>query len=281
MFRPETESYTIHTAALIAKNLLGHHCLRDGETTSCPKPLRIVDLCTGSGCIALLLHALLAPKCRQLAIIGVDVSRTAVELAKVNLKHNVQLGLLADRALKEVHFCQGNVLGPQTDGLPGVEGILRSSASLIDGHPTTSAATAGSVECDVLISNPPYISPMSFRDGTTSRSVRIFEPTLALVPPTGVYNTKSRDCEQADIFYHHIVALSSRVRAKLTVLECGDRIQADRVVAMCKSHMGKGQRRHKPLIEIYSSDESDADPSSPLLNSGPCAVIIHNQVDYQ
>lgn len=238
--------------------------------------MRIIDLCTGSGCIALLLHALLAPKCHRLAIIGVDVSHTAIELAKANLEHNLRLGLLTDRALTEVQFCQGNVLGPQ-----GVEKVLQRSASLIDGHPTSKAATVANVECDVLISNPPYISPMSFRDGTTARSVRIFEPTLALVPPTDADDTKAQDCQQADLFYHHLVALSSRVRAKLTILECGDRMQAGRVASMCESHMGREETGHKPLIEIYPSDGLDADRSSPSLNNGACAVIIHNQVDRQ
>jgi release factor glutamine methyltransferase len=48
------------------------------------QPLRILDLCTGSGCIALALAKALP----QARVVGVDINPAAVELAKRNQHHN-------------------------------------------------------------------------------------------------------------------------------------------------------------------------------------------------
>lgn len=213
-----------------------------------------MDLCSGTGCISLLLHALLAAHYPQIAILGVDISPAAIELANRNLQHNLELGLLSNRALAEVHFRQGNVLGSEGSPIPDVGEVLRDHMSSPDGK----------LECDVLISNPPYISPTSFRDGTTARSVRIFEPTLALVPPVGKDYPGQGDCNQGDLFYHSLVAISLKLRTKLAVLECGDRIQAKRVVSICQGFIEKEQKHHDLLVEIY--------PNCP--ENEACAVIM-------
>lgn len=164
-----------------------------------------------------------------MSILGVDLSPAAVALANRNLEHNLRRGLLSNRARSEVHFRRADVLGRNASGVPGVEDVLET-------------------DCDVLISNPPYISPASYHDGTTSRSVRIFEPALALVPPnTG--NNPGATPNQGDLFYHHLVALASKLRARLTVLECGDRMQAERVVGICQGFTGAGWQ-----AEIYPSE---------------------------
>jgi methylase of polypeptide subunit release factors len=194
-----------------------------------------------------------------MAVLGVDLSTAAIELANRNLKHNLQRGLLSSRARSEVHFRRGNVLSDQSSGVPGVEEVLRDVS--LHGCPSGS--------WDVLISNPPYISPSSFRDGTTARSVRIFEPTLALVPPTGARDPEARNRSQGDLFYHRIVALSFKLRPRLAVLECGDRVQAERVVAICRGFMEDLSDR--PHIEVYpSADGGDV--------SQACAVILTRQV---
>src|SRR5699024_1319421 len=105
-------------------------------------------------------------------------------------------------------------------------------------------APCGKLECDVLISNPPYISLTSFRDGTTARSVRVFEPTLALVPPVSKDCQGQENCDQGDLFYHSLVAISLKLRTRLAVLECGDRIQAKRVVSICQGFIEKEQKHH-------------------------------------
>ena len=259
--RPETESYTLYIG-----KLLGSRSFQDGYHTK--SPLRILDLCSGTGCISLLLHALLAPHFQHLFVLGIDISTTAVNLAKRNLEHNIRLGLLSNRSRSEIHFHQGDVLGHYCGDIPGVEGILEAYVPLgLDPSKTP--------EWDVLVSNPPYISPISFEDGTTARSVRTFEPKLALVPPAGMdYMTGT--CKQEDAFYHHLIALSFKLSTRLTVLECGSRQQGDRVAALCKDFMGRQQQDHlrSMSIDIWPDVENGH-----YCNNGdePCAVIMRRK----
>lgn len=113
---------------------------------------------------------------------------------------------------------------------------------------------------DILISNPPYISPAQFGNGTTARSVRFYEPKLALVPPTAMPNGERKPSESnqtlhvehelaagtgldshADTFYPRLISISSLIKAKLSVFECGDPQQAQRVAELAA--------RHKPAME--------------------------------
>ncbi|KAE8145541.1 S-adenosyl-L-methionine-dependent methyltransferase [Aspergillus avenaceus] len=257
--RAETESITLRAAGLIldAIRKQGHSQGRMGQRT---RNLRIVDLCTGTGCIALLMHALLAPHINRLSILGIDLSPMALELANKNLAHNVRLGSLSKRALKEVYFEQGNVLAR---GLGGA-GILQESQTSIPN-------AAG--YCDVLISNPPYISPRAFRDGTTSRSVRIFEPKLALVPTIASSGISINLDRQEDIFYYHIISLSFEASAKLVVLECGDRLQAERVrnISRTLAHRyGSGALS----IDIWACSSDPFAHGGISLNDEPCAVVL-------
>lgn len=127
---------------------------RAGQDGSVPE-LRILDLCTGSGCIALLLHSMLAPQFPNLTITGADISGTALTMARKNLAHNISEGNLQPRAAQDVDFIHKDI---------------RES-------PRPHDAT----RFDVVISNPPYIEENLFMK-TTSKSVRHFEPKLALVP---------------------------------------------------------------------------------------------------
>ncbi|KAB8253964.1 S-adenosyl-L-methionine-dependent methyltransferase [Aspergillus pseudonomiae] len=260
--RAETETFTIQTAKLILDNIQRHGRHEFGQQQG---SFRIVDLCTGSGCISLLLHALLAPHIGRLSILGIDLSPAAIGLANKNLARNVQQGLLSNRAAAEVSFQHGNVLTHDSTGLPSAMEVLRNYQGLsFDREP----------KCDVVISNPPYISPESFRDGTTSRSVRVFEPKLALVPTSGDPTIGLGLSRQADLFYYHIILLSFQIRAKLVVLECGDHSQARRVSAIVKT-LSSGYRLNSLSIEIWSSSGT---PISDETSSehGPCAVVLHN-----
>ncbi|CAI7629090.1 unnamed protein product [Penicillium glandicola] len=227
--RPETESYTYQAAKLLRQMALE----RKGTSNSPDqaRPLRVIDLCTGTGCISLLLHALLAPHFQQLEITGVDISPTALGLAQENLEHNLQLGQLASRAGTDIRFHRADVLGYDSDSsVPSIESILQTkfpNFGTLDALPPDQESG-----CDLLISNPPYISQREFRNGTTARSVRRFEPKLALVPPYS--GSGMEDCMPEDIFYHRILTLAFKLKAKLTVLECGDSHQANRVVALHK-----------------------------------------------
>ncbi|MCJ1322636.1 hypothetical protein MMC15_007985 [Xylographa vitiligo] len=194
--RPETESYT----TLLAEALIRH-------TQAAPlQDLRILDLCNGTGCIALLLHALLAPHISNISIAGIDVSPVALKLAHKNLAWNTKHGYLLASAARQVRFAYGDVL----TGTPPIEG-----------------------EWDVLISNPPYISPSSF-DTDTERSVRNYEPKLALVPPPppGLRErlVSGEPDVAGDTFYRPLDKLARKGRAKIMVVEVAGTEQAMRTI---------------------------------------------------
>ena len=196
--RHETESYTIRIAELLArkkKKLLKNAHGKAGV-------LRILDLCTGTGCIGLLLHAKLAPHFAKLKIVGVDKSDHALKLAKRNLHHNIRLKGLEARAAEEVEFLKRDVLA---------EGF---------GH--------GLGRFDLVISNPPYVSQHDYESTETSRSVRHYEPLEALVPQLEPH-TKHRS------FYPAVLAVAQACQAGLVLCELGSRDQVSEVLDAMKS----------------------------------------------
>ncbi|KAJ5504668.1 hypothetical protein N7463_007542 [Penicillium fimorum] len=265
--RPETESYTYQAAKLVREIAL------DRKDASKPpnkaRPLRVIDLCTGTGCIPLLLHASLAPHFQQLEITGVDISPTALSLAQENLEHNLQLGQLASSASTDIRFHRADVLGNGNDNsVPSIESILKTqfpNFGALDTLPPDQESG-----CDLLISNPPYISQTEFRNGTTARSVRRFEPKLALVPPYSCSGIE--DCMPEDIFYHRILTLAFKLKAKLTVLECGDSSQANRVVALHKRLASA--ESGKSSAEVWPSREKDLAENGFHVTDGSRSVII-------
>ena len=102
---------------------------------------RILDLCTGSGCVAVAL----AKHLKAATVLAVDVSDKAAAIARGNVE---QLGL-ADRVTVEV----GDLFDP-----------LKTT---VDARPF-----------DLIVSNPPYIPTDQI--ATLDRSVRDYEPHLAL-----------------------------------------------------------------------------------------------------
>lgn len=248
--RHETEAITLHAAELILGRFSG---MGRGD-----KPLRIIDLCTGTGCIPLLLHNLLSCHFSKLSIIGIDISATAVSLAQKNVERNVRMGKLSQRALTDVRFQRRNVL----------EYNLKRPLVMEDMCDYTSIfSNVSNSQIDVLISNPPYVSLEEYHDGTTSRSVRIFEPKLALVPPENIsqFMVDSGDFRPEDFFYHHIAALMCALQVKLGVLECGSRLQAVRVAMICENIIHSYKGLGKGHVNIWSDTGMDTDP---------CAVIM-------
>lgn len=192
--RPETEAYTSYLASLV----LGSY---QADSTT----LRVLDLCTGTGCIALMLYHLLSRQLPSLDVLGIDISRTAVSLARKNLKHNVSKGILPAPAWQHVRFCDANVF----------EDIAMGNRS-------------SGTDWDILISNPPYVSSVSFEHETT-RSVRNWEPRHALVPA----NASSNDnAIVGDAFYPVLLGCAEKSNAKVVVLEAADMAQAMRVVSI-------------------------------------------------
>lgn len=185
------------------------------KTHNLPSELRVLDLCTGTGCIPLLFHHDLyaARDDVELRVLGIDISPKALQLARHN--HN---RLRRDKTLAEkgsIHYMQADVLAN-----PFAEAIANHT-------PVSTALRRARLPhlWDILVSNPPYISPSEYWK-TTMRSVRGFEPKLALVPP---WKPGNGDAEQGDRFYPPILQIASEVEAKIVLLEVADLDQALRV----------------------------------------------------
>ncbi|KAK7966777.1 S-adenosyl-L-methionine-dependent methyltransferase [Apiospora aurea] len=107
--RPETESWTYALGSEVVRRLSPSSSASsatgpDGqkkdmrETQEGKRSLRIVDFCTGTGCIPLLLYTLLRRRF-HLQVWGFDVEERAVRLARENLRSNVAKGLMPAASL--------------------------------------------------------------------------------------------------------------------------------------------------------------------------------------
>ncbi|KAI9778351.1 MAG: hypothetical protein M1839_008138 [Geoglossum umbratile] len=230
--RPETECYTTYIAnLLLTRNKVG------GQDVSA-QSLRILDLCTGTGCISLLLYSLLSQAFRHISIHGVDISALAINLARKNLRLNVAKNNLPSSALDQVQFFQADVLRP---------GFVGSSVWKDGDLPDHKA------EYNILISNPPYISPEEFTK-STSRSVRNWEPRSALVPCA---ENGMLDCKRGDEFYPGLLAAAVQARCQFVALEVADLEQGKRVVSMVQgSGKWKGVEIWRDWVDPRNPTES-------------------------
>ena len=126
--RPDTET--------LVENVL--QTVRLADRAGAP---RVLDLCTGSGCIA----CAIAKQLKAAQVMAVDISPAAVAVAK----RNVERLELADRVTVE----QGDLYEPL--------------ARVVDAGPF-----------DLIVANPPYIPSADV--AKLDRSVRDYEPTPAL-----------------------------------------------------------------------------------------------------
>lgn len=212
--------------------LVAHGRDSAGETN---RRLRILDLCTGTGCIPLLFHheyySLPHTGDDSIEFVGVDVSPDALSLAQENLIHQIarQRGsegsdaVKRTRSLNSIGFVQADVLKSSRDPLPEHNPASDGPQPLLEALDRLNSD--GPVHFDILISNPPYISPKSFLS-TTSRSVRKFEPPLALVPSAPA---RLSDVEIGDYFYPRLLEIAEQVTAKAVLFEVADFEQAERV----------------------------------------------------
>lgn len=243
--RPETETYT----AEVAKIWQELQCLDRGQVFG------VADFCSGSGCISLLLHSLFrSPRqphrtASPSRIRGFDISAHALDLAQKNLQHNLRLGSLHPSAAEEVCFEKLDLLALSQQSREGIIDRLHVSDKEYSAGPPF----------DVVISNPPYISPEDFAaGGRTTKSVRKYEPELALVPPPKLTFEK---VNRADQFYAALLRIASAATPKLLVMEVGDVEQAARVRALCRQYLRDApelnvQESLQPLIEIWRDDGS-------------------------
>ncbi|TVY27086.1 putative mitochondrial N(5)-glutamine methyltransferase [Lachnellula hyalina] len=203
--RPEPEAYTTYLAKLLLKGSKGDRGFEFDER----KPLRILDLCTGTGCISLLLYSLLVKRFPGVQINGWDISPNAVSLAVENLKTNISKGHL------KIHPSQKP---------PPIQ------FDQVDIFSRFNRGQKKQLHCDIIVCNPPYISQKAFTQDT-GRSVRKWEPRLALVPEVEVEGYDGVKAE--DVFYRRLIDLHTRfARSKLLVMEVGGDAQALRVAGM-------------------------------------------------
>lgn len=211
--RPETAASVTYLAERLCR----------GFTRLDTERLDVLDLCSGSGCIPLLLKHEIR-KCGhekvELDMLGVDISSRAIALARHNVEQQDQ------DARATIRFLQADVLDSSeqrsTKQVPSLGAALQTS--------DPSYGTARHKTFDVLISNPPYISPSAFKS-TTARSVRRFEPKLALVPESGAAEMKT-EVDDGTAFYPRLIFTARRVHAKIVLFEVADLQQAEQVVAM-------------------------------------------------
>ena len=259
--RNETETYTTKLAGII-------RTIAEKDDECRRRDIRILDLCTGTGCISLLLHSLLRPPSpskaaplqtelgRRIAasdveILGVDISARALTLANENLRQNVKKGFLHPHALQEVSFVQADVLSQDerdqtsTQSHPQLRvpsprrpsGMLEPIWEILD--------QMRNRQRDVVLANPPYISPSRYAPGgTMTKIVRLWEPKLALVPPaytsreyqgaggTSISDSESYQSIRGDEFYMPIFRVAKAVQAKVVLVEVADDSQASRVMKL-------------------------------------------------
>jgi release factor glutamine methyltransferase len=126
--RPDTETLVEHVIQLIRRK-------------TSPDSARVLDLCTGSGCIA----AAIAYHVKTAVVVATEISPAAAALARQNLE---KLGLN-----ERVRVEQGD--------------LFQALENLVDRHPF-----------DFIVSNPPYIPTAQIQN--LDRSVRDYEPIGAL-----------------------------------------------------------------------------------------------------
>ncbi|KAK5730458.1 hypothetical protein LTR15_000395 [Elasticomyces elasticus] len=192
----------------------------------------------------------------MLDTVGIDLSNTALQLAEDNLATQIRLQRATKtdegtrrESLEHLKFLKADVMRKEDD----TTSVVRALRQYTD--------LPLAPEFDVLISNPPYISTKAFST-TTARSVRQFEPKLALVPRSSD-STGSR--HEGDVFYPRIVALADELQAKVMLLEVADMEQALRVAAIVS-------RSHWDGVEIWRDEPATASLSTVTIGDSTVKV---------
>ncbi|CAE6420922.1 unnamed protein product [Rhizoctonia solani] len=212
--RPETEYWTLCLA-----QILRGHAFKDA-------PLRMLDLCTGTACIPLLLCDSLPP--RTISALGIDVSLAAVELADENISH-----------------CGFNDSGGNTVRVECLDIFAPDFVHSLKQH------VKNWEPFDILTSNPPYIPRQEY--DKLSHTVRSFEDPLALLGEVPSY-TDELPCQTE----HDRLGLSFYVRIA-TLLQNQNLIRPGGHVAL---EVGQGQARsvEKMLLPFASQTHVWTDP---------------------
>ena len=165
-----------------------------------------------------------------------DISPLALALAKKNLQRLITDGMIHQKP--DLQFLQADILAP-ADGqedttIPSLKSALEHYKSATDS--TRSGNDHG--QWDILMSNPPYISPEAFAH-TTTRSVKRYEPLLALVPPPSQSSPnqaqQGNQIDQGDLFYPRLLSIAASLSVKVAPFEVADLQQAKRVAVMAEN----------------------------------------------
>lgn len=265
--RPETELIVEEAAKLIKdrmhveaqqitpKSDSGFKEVKENANTQADRlqrsDVRILDLCTGTGCIPLLLSDLLRSTTyqvgRTLRLVGVDISLQALSLARQNRSRS--LPKISSNC--SLSFVRANVLDTTIPRFRPPDNLANERT--YDNHPIApsilsvphhffASSDKSLPRVDILISNPPYISPTAYSNGTTDHSVRRYEPKLALVPPP-----TDSSIPRGDEFYAKILEVAKHTEASIVIFEVGDPAQALRVQKMM---VEDGWEGHVKIWEI-------------------------------
>ncbi|KAI1360306.1 S-adenosyl-L-methionine-dependent methyltransferase [Xylaria arbuscula] len=274
--RSETEAWVSRLADIIfssppSKQIHPSSPRDDGRNRSeAVGGLRILDLCSGTGCISLGLYARGVEDFRRrrrvmekmgrdrekeeeeegvggekplpVRVFGFDVEPRAVRLAKRNFEHNFRgeanapsnsrYNFLASEQMihrGDVAFQQADIFTDEWMSYLNEADDEEIQTSQQDENEVN--ARHRSPRVDVLVSNPPYISQRGF-EVDTARSVRNYEPKLALVPLPPPAAPSTTPCASEDIFYKRLLELADTLRPRVAAFEVGDMKQAIRVVEM-------------------------------------------------
>ncbi len=126
-----------------------------------PTPQRVLDVCTGSGCIA----AAIAKNVPQADIIATDICDKALSVAATNIEKL--------KLTRQVQLLCGDLFDPIINGLDDTQ-------------------------FDLIVSNPPYVSDAEFE--ALDKNVKDYEPALALKAGADGLDVYQRIIKQADSF---------------------------------------------------------------------------------
>jgi methylase of polypeptide subunit release factors len=259
MNRPETEAYTTHLAELVIQGYLNgylesgsldHLSPADGAWKA-GRPLKIMDFCSGTGCISLLLYSLLSKTIPNIKICGYDISENAHKLSMENLR-DAEKNLFHHTS--PIEFRKIDIFAEPKDQL------------WIDPESKT---------VDIIISNPPYISHDEFYK-STARSVRNFEPKLALVP-------EGRSRGHDLIFFRRLLLLYEYFESSILVMEASGREQCLEIAQEAGQIVGDQHRieiwRDWPgqdsfPHEIKELSEEDPKNTFPVRGSGSYRSVV-------
>jgi hypothetical protein len=210
----------------------------------------MLDLCTGTGCIPLLLHHELfkhpdvVPNIGRL--VGVDISSQALKVSEHNKAKQIHEQSVYGpsnsaklNALRNMHFAQADILADE-----------QSPSSVMS---QLRAISSAEPKYEILISNPPYISSAAFRI-TTAASVRRYEPKLALVPP---HSSAEYVVQDGDAFYPELYRIAKLVKSKVVLFEVADIRSIESIDNLRKERFG-GNSSHsfnsRPVKDNKNSD---------------------------